>query len=109
MKTIAVDGLPEEALAAAGLFHQHWLPRIEHALEGGHDVLVALASANHSHAEWRLSIAAGLARKHTPRRVNLVSGEGAVVEAFAAYLAEAPGITGQYFEGDGHGAGDPAG
>ena len=36
------------------------------------------------------------------------SAEGAVLDAFEAYLAEAPEITGQYLEGDGQGAGDPA-
>jgi hypothetical protein len=38
----------------------------------------------------------------------VVAGEGDVLDAFEAYLAEAPGITGQYLEGDGQGAGDPA-
>ena len=60
MKRIAVDDLPPEPLAAAGLFHQHWLAHIAAALDG-----------------------------------------------FEVYLGNAPGITGQYFESDGTGAGDP--
>lgn len=108
MKRVAVDDLPAEPLAAAGVFHQHWLPHVEALLAGGEDVMVTLASADHTHREWRRAIAAGLARAHTPRRVNVVAGEGAALGAFEAYLAGAPGITGQYLEADGEGAGDPA-
>ncbi len=109
MKRIAVEGLPEEPLAAAGVFHQHWLGPVEDVLGRGDDVMLVLPAADHTHREWRLAVAAGLARKHTPNRVNLVAGEERVLDAFERYLADAPGITGQYFEGDGNGAGDPAG
>ena len=108
MKRVAVDDLPAEPLAAAGVFHQHWLPHVEALLAGGDDVMVALSPADHTHREWRRAIAAGLARAHTPRRVNLVAGEGAVLAAIERYLADAPGITGQYLEGDGAGVGDSA-
>ena len=107
MRILRVDGLPAEPLAAASLFHQHWLAHVEEKL-GEDDVMVALDLADHRHRDWRRALARDLARKHTPRRVNLVTGDDAVVAAFAAYLENAPGITGQYFEGDGHGAGDPA-
>ncbi|RYY32813.1 MAG: hypothetical protein EOP59_18575 [Sphingomonadales bacterium] len=108
MKRVTVDELPEEPLAAAGVFHQHWLPHVETLLTSGEDVMVALAPADHTHREWRRAIAAGLARAHTPRRANVVAGESAVHDAFAAYLEVAPGVTGQYLEGDAQGAGDPA-
>ena len=98
MKRIEVEGLPQEPLAAAGLFHQNWLDPIERALEAGLDVMVTLDPADHTHGEWRKAAAAMLARKHTPRRVNLVAGEGARLEAIAAYLVKAPGVTGQYLE-----------
>lgn len=104
MKRVTVDDLPGSPLAAAGIFHQHWLPHIETLLVGGDDVMVSLGSADHTHREWRKAVAAGLARAHAPRRVNLVAGAGAVLDAFAQYLGTAPGVTGQYFEGDGHGA-----
>lgn len=107
MRRVAVDDLPAEPLAAAGVFHQHWLPHVEALLQAGEDVTVTLAPADHIHREWRRAIAAGLARAHTPRRVNVVAGEGAVLDAFARYLAAAPAITGQYLEGDGQGAGEP--
>lgn len=109
MKPVTVDDLPAEPLAAAGVFHQHWLPHVEALLAGGEDVMIAMAPADHTHREWRRAIAAGLARAHTPRRVNIVTGQGSVLDAFARYLEGAPGITGQYLEGDGTGAGDPAG
>lgn len=108
MKRVAVDALPADPLAAAGVFHQHWVPHIEALLAGGEDVMVTLAPADHTHREWRHAVAAGLARAHTPRRVNVAAGEGAALDAFASYLATAAGITGQYLESDGEGAGDPA-
>ena len=98
MKRIEVEGLPEEPLAAAGLFHQNWLDPIERALESGLDVMVALDQADHTHSEWRKAAAAMLARKHAPRRVNLVAGQGEALVATAQYLANAPGVTGQYLE-----------
>ncbi len=106
MKRVVVDDLPPEPLAAAGVFHQYWLPRVEAILEGGANVMVALAPADHTHREWRRAIAAGLARAHAPRRVNVVAGEGELLlDVTEAYLAAAPGVTGQYLEGDGTGAG----
>lgn len=107
MKRVTVDDLPAEPLAAAGVFHQHWLPHVEALLAAGDDVMIALAPADHTHREWRRGIAAGLARAHTPRRINVVAGSEAAFDAFAIYLEAAPGITGQYFEGDETGAGDP--
>lgn len=109
MKLVVVGDLPNAALAAAGVFHQHWLPHVEALLDSGEDVTIVLAHADHTHREWRRAVVAGLARAHTPQRVNLIAGEGAVLDAFARYLAGAPGVTGQYLEGDGVGAGNPAG
>ena len=98
MKRIAVDGLPDDPLAAAAAFHAEWLARIEEALVAGEDVLLHLPSADHTHRQWRRAAVAGLARKHTPRRVVMVAGSGDAIAASEAYLAGAPGITGQYLE-----------
>ncbi len=98
MKRISVDGLPDDPLAAAGVFHQHWLAHVEQVLGLGDDVTIMSPSADYSHREWRLAVVAGLARKHAPRRVNMIAGEAEAAEATAAYLAEAAGITGQYLE-----------
>lgn len=108
MKRVAVDDLPGAPLAATGVFHQHWLPYVESLLAGGEDVMIALPPADNTHREWRRAAAAGLARAHAPRRVVIVAGEGAELDAFARYLADAPAVTGQYFEADGLGAGEPA-
>lgn len=99
MKRISVEALPVEPLAAAGLFHQNWLDPIERALTAGNDVTVVLEPADHTHAEWRRAAAVMLARKYAPRRINLVSGEGAVLDPIEGYLATAAGVTGQYLEG----------
>lgn len=98
MKRIAVDGLPDDPLSAAGVFHQHWLAHVESTLESGEDVMLVLPFADHTHREWRLAVTAGLARKHTPRRVNMIAGGGDAADASEAYFAKAPGITGQYLE-----------
>ena len=108
MRRVTVADLPDAPLAAASAFHRDHLPAIERIMAGGEDVMIALSPADHTHREWRLALAAGLARAGVPARANVVSGEGAVLDALAAYLSEAPGITGQYLEGDGQGAGDPA-
>ena len=102
MRRVTVADLPEAPLAASGAFHRDHLPEIERMMGAGEDVMIALPPADHTHREWRL------ARAGVPARANVVAGEGAVLDAFEAYLAEAPGITGQYLEGDGQGAGDPA-
>ncbi len=98
MKRIAVDGLPDDPLAAVGEFHQHWMGHVEEALDGGEDVMLLLPPADHTHREWRLAVVIGLARKHSPRRINMVAGDGDAVDATESYLATAPGITGQYLE-----------
>ena len=99
MKRIAVEGLPDDPLAAAGVFHQHWLAHVEDVLGRGEDVMLFMPPADHIHREWRRAIVAGLARKHAPRRINMVAGgAGEAADATEAYLAAAPGITGQYLE-----------
>lgn len=108
MKVLRIEALPEEPLAAAGQFHARWLEEAEETLASD-DLMLALDPADHRHRDWRRAMARDLARKHAPRRVNIVSGEDATMfAAFAAYLEAGPGITGQYFEGDGQGAGDPS-
>ena len=100
MKRITVEALPDEPLAAAGLFHQNWLDPIERALVSGQHAVVTMPEADHTHDEWRSAVAAMLARKHTPLRVNLVAGEGAALDSVVEYLARAPGVTGHYLKAD---------
>lgn len=108
MKRIAVDDLPDDPLAAASVFDQHWLPFAEETLAGGDDVLLAFPPADHTHRAWRLAVVTGLARKYAPLRVNGVAGQGAELDQAQRYLATAPGVTGQYLLLDGQGAGNPA-
>lgn len=99
MIRFGVEGLPDDALAAAAAFHRDWLERIEEALAGGEDVLILVPPADHTHREWRLAIVAGLARRHTPARANMVAGStGEALSAAERFLASAPGVTGQYLE-----------
>lgn len=98
MRRIEVDGLPDEPLAAAGAFHQHWLSRVEEVLGQGEDALIVVPLADYTHREWRLAIVAGLARNYTPMRVNMVAGAGPGIDATESYLAGASGVTGQYLE-----------
>ncbi|WP_379549675.1 Rossmann fold domain-containing protein [Erythrobacter sp. W53] len=100
MKRIAIDDLPAKPLAASGVFHQHWLPHAESALGAGEDVTLIFAPADHTHSAWRRAAIQGLARQYAPRRINGVSGTGEVADKTVAYLADAPGVTGQYLEAE---------
>ncbi|MBO9511084.1 Rossmann fold domain-containing protein [Erythrobacter sp. A6_0] len=108
MRRVTLADLPEAPLAASGAFHHDHLASVEAIMTSGEDVMIALPPADHTHREWRLALATGLARAHAPARANVVAGHGDALDAFEAYLGEARGITGQYLEGDGQGAGDPA-
>ncbi|AKM07442.1 Rossmann fold domain-containing protein [Pelagerythrobacter marensis] len=97
MKVIAVDDLPGDPLAAAAVFHQHWLPFAEEVLASGQDLLIAFAPADHTHNAWRRAAVASLARKHAPRRANAVTtGQREAMQGAQDYLTGAPGVTGQY-------------
>ena len=98
MEQVAIEGLPDDPLHAAGSFHKEWLAQIERLLGQGSDVMICIPAADHTHHEWRKAAVAMLARKHTPQRVNMVGGRGAHALAAIAYLASAHGVTGQYFE-----------
>lgn len=108
MRRVTLADLPEAPLAASGAFHHDHLASVEAIMTSGEDVMIALPPADHTHREWRLALATGLARAPAPARANVVAGHGDALDAFEAYLGEARGITGQYLEGDGQGAGDPA-
>ncbi|MGI8942684.1 MAG: Rossmann fold domain-containing protein [Qipengyuania sp.] len=98
MKRVVIDNLPDEPLAAAGVFHQHWLPHAEALLDEGQDVLLIFPPADHTHRAWRTTALQGLARQAAPLRVSGATGSGDPLDAITAYLAAAPGVTGQYLE-----------
>ena len=110
MAQLRVGALPEAALAAAARFHADVLPKIAALLGSlgeGDDVVLIFAAADHTHYGWRLAAVQQLARQHAPIRVNaLVSDDQAAIAAAAAYLAAAPGVTGQLLPLAGVGAGE---
>ena len=103
MAVVRIEGLPGAPLAAAAFFHAEWLPRF--TAERG-DLVLIFPPADHTHRAWRLAAVQGLARAAVPHRVNaLVGGDAAAIDAARAYLAAAPGVTGQVLPLDGAGAG----
>lgn len=112
MALLRVGHLPEAALAAAAEFHARVLPEVLEDLArigpplAGEDLLLLFPPADHTHRAWRLAVVQSLAREHAPRRVNAIaSDDEAAVAAALDYLANAPGVTGQYWPLDAEGAG----
>lgn len=93
---LRVEGLPEAPLDAAAAFHAQWLPQARAALQDVDTLALILGAAGHEHGAWRLAAVQELAREAAPKRVNAIAGddEAAIAETLA-YLASAPGVTGQ--------------
>jgi hypothetical protein len=92
-EVLRVTGLPAAPLDAAAAFHTDWLPP---ARAASGDLVLIMPEAGLEHRAWRLAAVQELAREATPRRVNAVAGgDAAAIVAAVAYLADAPGITGQ--------------
>lgn len=108
MALVRVGPLPDDALAAAAAFHAEVLPEVLQLLDraqAGEDVVLIFAPAPHDHHAWRLAAVESLARQAAPVRVNGLAGsdEAAITEALA-FLAAAPGVTGQILAVDGKSA-----
>ncbi|MFM5885080.1 MAG: Rossmann fold domain-containing protein [Novosphingobium sp.] len=102
MERLDVTGLPDDPLAAAAQFYSKVMPGIG----GEGDLALVFPAADHTHRAWRLAAVEGLARARVPGRINALSGGSpATVAAAVAYLAAAPGVTGQYLPLDDSGAG----
>jgi hypothetical protein len=98
-RVLAVGHLPEGALDAAGAFMAFHLEAARAALAdpATSALAIVLPPAPRAHRDWRLALARDLAREVTPKRVNLVAGPpGAALEQILRFLADAPGVTGQY-------------
>jgi hypothetical protein len=98
-RVLTVSVLPEGALDAAAAFMAFHLEAARAALAdpATSAVVIVLPPAPRAHRDWRLALARDLAREVTPKRVNVVSGlPGAALEQTLRYLANAPGVTGQY-------------
>ncbi|MGB3165760.1 MAG: Rossmann fold domain-containing protein [Alteraurantiacibacter sp.] len=99
---IAARGLPDAPLDAAAAFAERHLAEARTALP--RDVVLLFDPADHTHKAWRRATVQELAREAAPGRVNAVVGsdEGAIAEVIA-YLARAPGVTGQLLATNGQG------
>lgn len=96
---LRIAELPVEALPAAKAFYDLWLGHAQDRLVGADALAIVLPQAPYDHDGWRRAIARDLARAHAPRRVNVVSGSHPTdIDATLAYLADAPGVTGQYLQ-----------
>lgn len=96
--------LPDSALDAAGAFMAFHLEAARALLgdPGTTALVIVLPPAGPDHRDWRLALARDLAREAAPRRVNCVAGrEGAALAETLRFLADAPGVTGQYLVCDG--------
>lgn len=103
-EVVRIDGLPENALDAAAAFHARHLPAIRALLERVQVLAIVFAPAPYDHRGWRLAVVQDLARAHAPRRVNAVAGaDETEISGALAYLAQAPGITGQLLGLQDHG------
>jgi len=97
-----VLGLPDTPVDAARSFYEIHVPTIHDALQAAAEkgapftLTLMFPSADYSHRAWRLTAVQDLARESAPVRINGIAGddEHAIKQALA-YLAEAPGVTGQ--------------
>jgi len=99
MRQLEVGLLPEAALDAMGAFMAFHLDGARTMLAAPDCTALAiiLPPAPPDHRDWRLALARDLARAATPKRVNVVAGNpGDARAATLRFLADAPGVTGQY-------------
>jgi hypothetical protein len=99
MRLLDATALPPGALDAASTFMTEHLPAARAMLADPDCTALAiiLALAGHDHRDWRLALARDLAREAAPKRVNVVAGSpGPALEETLRFLADAPGVTGQY-------------
>jgi hypothetical protein len=99
MRQLDIGLLPDAALDAATAFMAFYLEAAR-ALLAQRDctaLAIILPLAPIDHRDWRLTLARDLAREVTPKRVNIVAGHpGEARNATLRFLADAPGVTGQY-------------
>ena len=91
--------LPTGALDAATAFMALHLEAARALLADPETTALAiiLPPAPYDHRDWRLALARDLAREAAPARVNVVAGPAGNARAQTLrFLANAPGVTGQY-------------
>jgi hypothetical protein len=98
-RQLEVTLLPDGALDAQTAFMALHLDAVRALLAEPETTALAivLPPAPRDHRDWRLALARDLAREAAPKRVNIVSGHrGEALAATLRFLADAPGVTGQY-------------
>lgn len=98
-RQIEIGLLPDGALDAQIAFMALHLEAVRAVLADPQTsaLAIVLPPAAHDHRDWRLALARDLAREAAPKRVNVVSGHpGDPCKATLRFLADAPGVTGQY-------------
>lgn len=98
-RQIEVGLLPDAALEAASAFMALHLEAVRAVLAdpGTSALAIVMPPAPHDHRDWRLALARDLAREAAPKRVNLVAGHpDERIASALRFLADAPGVTGQY-------------
>lgn len=101
MSVHEVGALPDAALDASGTFAAFHLEAVRAALAlpDCDAIAIVLPPAPYDHRDWRLTLARDLAREAAPKRVNILAASpGDAREATLRFLADAPGVTGQYLE-----------
>ena len=105
MAAVRIEGLPDQASAAAAAFHGRIAALLDTSPAGETFTLI-FDAADHTHQAWRLAAVQMLAREKAPWRVNAIAGgSAAAVAAARVYLEAADGVTGQYLPLDDAGAG----
>lgn len=102
-RQIDIGLLPESPLDAAMAFMALHLEAARAILADPETsaLAITLPLAGHDHRDWRLALARDLAReaarRDVPARFNIVAGRpGDARDAILGFLANAPGVTGQY-------------
>ncbi|MCZ8370298.1 MAG: hypothetical protein O9293_10095 [Porphyrobacter sp.] len=98
-RQLEVGLLPDAALDAAMAFMALHLEAARALLADPQTTALAiiLPPAARDHRDWRLALARDLAREAAPKRANVVSGPpGDPRAGTLRFLADAPGVTGQY-------------
>jgi hypothetical protein len=98
-RVLEVGALPDCAIAAAGAFIADHCATVRRILAEAETsaLAIVLAPAPYDHQDWRRALARDLAREAAPRRVNIVAGHpGEALAQTLRFLADAPGVTGQY-------------
>lgn len=96
---LTVDTLPTSGIAASAAFFADYLGQATSILAKP-DVsalAIVLPDAGSDHDAWRRALAGDLAREYAPKRANIVAAaDPKAAQSVLDYLANAPGVTGQY-------------